>query len=220
VKKNCTGNLADDNYASSWLKYITQTFKLPSIKAEILLLQSCHNELNRIQQQDPNNYIYSIRYKSILQTLDLLKTCNTSEIQNLSWQRTEIQNSNIRNTNTPTTFFIPTIYTSNIPSSRIRAIRKVDGYTVIELSAFPSKRDSNGWYFSFNPSAYIEQNGLKYYLKKVDYITLSPKKDYRSVDTEINFKLFFDQSINFDYKFNIIETANSITAFNFINISK
>jgi len=97
VKMKCTGNVGDQEYADGWIKYVTQTFRIPEIKDEILLLQSCQTELNRIKHKDPDNYIYSTRYKSIMKTLDLLKNCRTSEIKSLSWEKTELENASNNN---------------------------------------------------------------------------------------------------------------------------
>ncbi len=102
VKNNCKGDLGNQAYADEWIEYVTQTFKIQSIKYEILLLQSCQSELNRIKYKDPDNYIYSKRYKSIMKTLDLLKNCSPSEIKNLSWEKTELEstsNNNASNSN-------------------------------------------------------------------------------------------------------------------------
>ena len=73
-------------------EYICKIYSYPSIKNEILLLQSCQKELNRIKYKDPDNFLYSTRYQSIMKTIEKLKNCSTSEIEELSWERTELEN--------------------------------------------------------------------------------------------------------------------------------
>lgn len=94
-----------DNNISSWdfgrrnnaeyaIEYISFPFRDESIKNEIRLLQSCQTELNRIKYKDPDNYIYSKRYKSICKTLEMLESCSLSNIRFLSWEKTELNNGN------------------------------------------------------------------------------------------------------------------------------
>lgn len=97
-------DFSKSSVTDSWVNFISQPFRISSIKDEIKLLQSCQKELNRIKYQDPDNYIYSKRYKSIAQTLEKLKTCSSSEIKNLSWQKTELNNNNNSNNTSGTTF--------------------------------------------------------------------------------------------------------------------
>lgn len=76
------------------VNYITQIYNWESIKAEIKLVQSCDEELNRIKSTNPDDYIYSKRYKAICKTMQLLENCTTTgEIYNLSWESTELKMS-------------------------------------------------------------------------------------------------------------------------------
>lgn len=74
----------------TFIDNITEVFKDPEISSEIKLLQSCYTELNRIKYKDPDNYIYSKRYKAICKTLSDLENCAKSQIKNLSWEGTEL----------------------------------------------------------------------------------------------------------------------------------
>jgi len=87
-----SADFSKSSVTDEYISFISQPFRISSIKDEIKLLQSCQTELNRIKLKDPDNYIYSERYKSIVQTLDKLKTCSPSEIKNLSWEKTELNN--------------------------------------------------------------------------------------------------------------------------------
>jgi hypothetical protein len=227
VKMNCKGDLGNQAYADGWIEYVTQTFRIQSIKDEILLLQSCQNELTRIKYKDPDNYLYSKRYKSIMKTLDLLKNCSTSEIKNLSWEKTELENTSNNNSSNSNNEYISVTsntnytYKRNSEDVQIDNITKSAEYTVIQFTAFPSKEYSYGWWVNFNSNAYIEQNGKKYYLKKAEGIPLSPNKHYFSNSNEsLSFKLYFDKSVNLNVKFDIIEISGSASAFNFYYISK
>ena len=81
-------------FAVELVNRISAIYNNSNIKNEISLLQSCQTELSRIKNKDPDNYLYSKRYQSIMKTLEKLKNCSTSEIQGLSWERTEIENQN------------------------------------------------------------------------------------------------------------------------------
>lgn len=73
------------------IKYITSIYKYKTISKELVILNSCYDELSRIKKQDPDNYIYSKRYESIIKTLKILETCSMEEMENLSWQNTELK---------------------------------------------------------------------------------------------------------------------------------
>ena len=92
-------DLTNDSKYLKGREYICKIYSYPSIKNEILLLQSCQKELNRIKYKDPDNFLYSTRYQSIMKTIEKLKNCSTSEIEELSWERTELENQN-NNTST------------------------------------------------------------------------------------------------------------------------
>ncbi len=79
--------------ADQYIEYITQIYKVPSIRAEIKLLQRCNSEFNRIKYADPNNYPNSKRYKSISKVLNALADCSTSEISALNWEAYEVEDS-------------------------------------------------------------------------------------------------------------------------------
>jgi hypothetical protein len=98
--KNCRDDLSKQYIADQWIEYVTQTFRVPSIKNEIKLLQSCYKELNRIKQNDPDNYIYSKRYKAINKVLNRLESCPTSEINSLSWEAFELMDNENTQINT------------------------------------------------------------------------------------------------------------------------
>ena len=106
-------------------KYICEIYSYPSIKNEILLLQSCQKELNRIKYKDPDNFLYSKRYQSIMKTIEKLKNCSTSEIEELSWERTELENQN-NNTSTINN------YSSNNTSSIIGKPIKIGNLEVAQ----------------------------------------------------------------------------------------
>ncbi len=85
-------DLGNETNTANIRNYCCKIYSYTSIKNEITLLQSCQTELNRIKYKDPDNYLYSKRYQSIMKTLDKLKNCSTSEIEGLSWERTELEN--------------------------------------------------------------------------------------------------------------------------------
>jgi hypothetical protein len=94
-----TWDLGNETNTSKIRNYCCEIYSYTSIKNEITLLQSCQSELNRIKYKDPDNYLYSKRYQSIMKTLDKLKNCSTSDIEGLSWERTELENQNNINSN-------------------------------------------------------------------------------------------------------------------------
>ncbi len=219
----------DANYANI-RNYCCEIYSYQSIKNEITLLQSCQAELNRIKYKDPDNYIYSKRYQSIMRTLDKLKNCATSDIEKLSWERTELENQNNNSTTNnnyssnsyQTNYRVPNssfVYQKNHESIQIDKIWKSEEYTVINLTTFPSKQYSSGWWVSYSPNAYILQNGKKYYLKKAVGIPLLPNKHYfNNINESLSFKLYFDKNLNLEIKFDLIEGVEN--GFDFYNIRK
>lgn len=83
-------DLSKGEIVSHCLKYIVDIYDYSSIRDEIKLLQSCNYELSRIKNQDPDNYIYSKRYRAISNVLLELETCNNYQIKNLSWEKIEL----------------------------------------------------------------------------------------------------------------------------------
>jgi hypothetical protein len=219
----------DANYANI-RNYCCEIYSYSSIKSEITLLQSCQTELNRIKYKDPDNYLYSKRYQSIMKTLDKLKHCSTSEIEGLSWERTELENQSNNNSinnnyssNSNQTYFrVPNssfVYQKNEESVQIDNISKTTEYTILSFTSFPSKKYTSGWTVCFSKNAYIEQNGIKYYLKKTVGIPICPETHkFSSINESISYKLYFDKSISLDKKFNLIEGVSG--GFEFYNISK
>ena len=92
-------DLGNETNTANIRNYCCEIYSYSAIKNEISLLQSCQIELNRIKYKDPDNYLYSRRYKSIMRTLDKLKNCSTNEIEGLSWERTELENQNANDNN-------------------------------------------------------------------------------------------------------------------------
>jgi hypothetical protein len=90
-------DLGNETNTANIRNYCCEIYSYSFIKNEITLLQSCQTELNRIKYKDPDNYLYSKRYQSIMKTLDKLKNCSTSEISRLSWERTELENKETDN---------------------------------------------------------------------------------------------------------------------------
>ena len=225
-----TWDLGNDANTANIRNYCCEIYSYSSIKNEITLLQSCQTELNRIKYKDPDNYLYSKRYQSIMKTLDKLKNCSTSEIEGLSWERTELENqSNINSTNNnyssnsnQTYFRVPNssfVYQKNEESIQIDNITKTTEYSILSFTSFPSKKYTSGWTVCFSKNAYIEQNGIKYYLKKTVGIPICPETHkFSSINESISYKLYFDKSISLDKKFNLIEGVSG--GFEFYNISK
>lgn len=83
-------DLTKENVVQDCINGIVDIYKFRDIIAEIKLLQSCNSELNRIKARDPDNYIYLKRYKAISITLNNLENCNSNDIINLSWEKTEL----------------------------------------------------------------------------------------------------------------------------------
>jgi len=85
-------NLANSSEVKNCIDNIIDIYKLrPSIINEIELLKSCNNELTRIKYKDPDNYIYSKRYKAIAIVIKQLENCPHDNIKNLSWEKTELE---------------------------------------------------------------------------------------------------------------------------------
>jgi hypothetical protein len=83
-------DLTKANVVQDCINGIVDIYKFRAIIDEIKLLQSCNSELNRIKARDPDNYIYLKRYKAISITLNNLENCMTTDIINLSWEKTEL----------------------------------------------------------------------------------------------------------------------------------
>jgi len=159
-----------------------------------------------------------------------LKNCATSDIEKLSWERTELENQNNNSTTNnnyssnsyQTNYRVPNssfVYQKNHESIQIDKIWKSEEYTVINLTTFPSKQYSSGWWVSYSPNAYILQNGKKYYLKKAVGIPLLPNKHYfNNINESLSFKLYFDKNLNLEIKFDLIEGVEN--GFDFYNIRK
>jgi hypothetical protein len=214
-----TWDLSITANAQKLISYCTEIYSDPFIKSEILLLQSCKTEIDRIKYKDPDNYIYSKRYKSILKTLDLLKSCKPSEISNLSWEKTELQES-FQIENLDNSVFT---FQCNKKEITIASIYKSVDYTVVQLIyTLPSIHNGScaGCYINFSPNAFIAQNDKKYFLIKAENIPMSPNKFYFDSTNSLNFKLYFDKTIDLNSVFNLIEVEGSSSAFNFYNISK
>ena len=111
------------------------------------------------------------------------------------------------------------VYQKNEESIQIDNITKTSEYTILSFTSFPSKKYTSGWTVCFSKNAYIEQNGLKYYLKKTVEIPLCPETHkFATINESISFKLYFDKSVSLDKKFNLIEGVSG--GFEFYNISK
>ncbi|MEY3498677.1 MAG: hypothetical protein RL308_346 [Bacteroidota bacterium] len=93
-------DLGNESNTANIRNYCCEIYSNSSIRNEITLLQSCQNELNRIKSKDPDNFLYSKRYQSIMKTLDKLKNCSTSAIEGLSWEATELEDQNSSNQST------------------------------------------------------------------------------------------------------------------------
>lgn len=225
-----TWDLGNDANTANIRNYCCEIYSYSSIKNEITLLQSCQTELNRIKYKDPDNYLYSKRYQSIMKTLDKLKNCSTSEIEGMSWERTELENqsnnnstnNNYSTTSNQTYFRVPNssfTYQKKEESIQIDKIWKSEENLVINLTIFPSKKYSSGWWVSYSPNAYIKQNGKKYYLIKATGIPLSPNKHYfKNVNESLSVKLYFEKNINTEITFDLIEGVEG--GFDFYNITK
>ena len=211
-------DLGNETNTATIRNYCCAIYSYSSIKNEITLLQNCQTELNRIKYKDPDNYLYSKRYQSIMKTLDKLKNCSTSEIDEMSWERTELENNTSGNSLSSKSNLNYT-YTSNSQKIKIVNISKLSEYTVISL-AYDNIQLCSGCWVNYSPNTFLEQNGKKYYLKKAEGIPLSPNKYYFKTSSSLNFDLYFEKSINLNEKFNLIEIQGDANAFNFYNISK
>lgn len=225
-----TWDVSNDANFAKIRNYICEIYSYQSIKSEINLLQSCQTELIRIKFKDPDNYIYSTRYQSIMKTLDKLKNCSTSEIEGLSWERTELENqsnnnstNNTNSSNSNQTYFrVPNsgfVYQKDDESIQIDRIRKSEDFTIINLTCFPSREYTWGWWVCFSPNTYILQSGKKYNLKKVVGIPLCPDTHkFNNINESLSFELYFEKSVNIDIIFDLIEDTER--GFKFYNISR
>jgi tetratricopeptide (TPR) repeat protein len=111
------------------------------------------------------------------------------------------------------------VYQKNEESIKIDGISKTNEFTILTLTCYPSKKYTEGWTVCFDKSGYIEQNGMKHYLKKSTGIPSCPDRHtFKSVNESLTFYLYFDASINLEEKFNLIEGLPG--GFEFYNISK
>lgn len=94
MKINGSGNYGIQSYADEVIAFVTQPFRVESIKNEIKLLQKCNNEIARLKYDDPNGYPLSKRYSSISKVLKKLETCSVDEIGKLNWESIEIEENN------------------------------------------------------------------------------------------------------------------------------
>jgi len=103
VKSNAASwknvDLGDTNNFSGIMNYLLQIYNKPNIRDEIKLLKSCNVELNRIKTKDPDNFIYSKRYKTIGKVLKKLENSYSGEIKYLSWESTELEDNEVEKTN-------------------------------------------------------------------------------------------------------------------------
>lgn len=85
-------DLTKQEVVQSCINNIVDIYKLnTSIVDELKLLQSCNYELNRIKYKDPDNYLYSKRYKAISKVLFELENCTRDKIKYLSWEKAELE---------------------------------------------------------------------------------------------------------------------------------
>ncbi|RBN51096.1 hypothetical protein [Flavobacterium psychrolimnae] len=83
-------DLSQSSNIQRCLEVICSIYEYDQIRSEIELIKRCNAELSRISIKDPDNFIYSLRYKAICKVLNELETCSSSEIKNLSWEQTEL----------------------------------------------------------------------------------------------------------------------------------
>ena len=84
-------DLTKQDVVQSCINNIVDIYTLnPSLVDELKLLQGCNIELNRIKYKDPDNYIYSKRYRAISSVLFELENCTRDKIKSLSWEQTEL----------------------------------------------------------------------------------------------------------------------------------
>lgn len=241
IKEELDANSGSADFSKSsvteeYISFISQPFRVQSISDEIKLLQSCQIELNRIKYKDPDNYIYSKRYKSIVQTLELLKNCSVSDIKYLSWENTELNNNSNYSTEESNLATKPTKKRGNVfwldewctdsysytnPNSNIKidCITESETQTLVRFTATPSKEFDSGWWVNFSPNAFILIDSKKYYLQEYGGIPLSPEKYYfSSINDKLSFTLYFEKAHISGKSFDIFEGVEG--GFNFYNIHK
>lgn len=85
-----SADLGKQEVLNVFIKNLCEIYDRPEIKNEISLLKSCHDELNRIKRNDPDNFIYSKRYRAIVSVLSKLENISPSLINTLSWESEEL----------------------------------------------------------------------------------------------------------------------------------
>ncbi len=209
-------------------EYIGKFFNISTIKAEIELLKSLNSELYRIQYEDPNNYIYSRRYKAINETLRRLETCDARDISKLSWQETELNMdnntySNVNNNyssyssygnngsyNAPIQKNNPNVNKSYDNFTTINSVSVMSNQTVITLT-FKYQIVSGQMWSSFwvDPKTYIVANGQKYYLTKAEGISTKKDETYIEWRSTKTYKLYFPAIPSSTSSIDLIEVSNS-----------
>ena len=76
---------SSDATTEEWINYISQPFSNAYIKDEILLLQECKRELDRLKTSYPTSYETTERYGTISKILTDLKTCVPEDISGISF---------------------------------------------------------------------------------------------------------------------------------------
>jgi hypothetical protein len=79
-------DFGNDANAESYIEYITQVYKVESIRDEIKLLHSINNELIRIKNKDPDNFYKSERYTELGKALSELRDCEMGGISKIAWK--------------------------------------------------------------------------------------------------------------------------------------
>ncbi|MDR3713050.1 MAG: hypothetical protein P4L51_09570 [Puia sp.] len=74
------------NNFSSWLKYFTSIYAVPSVRQEIALLSAINKEMYRLKYKDPDHFYKSERYRDLGTVLSELKTIDKDSIPTLSWK--------------------------------------------------------------------------------------------------------------------------------------
>lgn len=225
-------DLSNNRTAESFVyEYIGKFFNISSIKAEIELLKSINGELYRIQMEDPNNYIYSKRYKAINETLKKLETCKASEIKNLSWQSTELQMGNSssttnnsqtngegyyynsysgNNSTSANTINYPSVRSTTAERTQIKSVYIGRDYTAVKITANNQRKGYYYQWLNINRNTYITVNGRQYTMTKAEGIKIAPDKTYYSyAGQDITFTLYFPPIPTSATSMDLIESADS-----------
>jgi len=228
-----SADLSKQEVLNNFVNNLCEIYKRPEIKSEISLLKSCYDEMNRIKRNDPDNFIYSKRYRAIVSVLNKLENIPLSSINSLSWEGEELMNSNgfadngnvdlrnYKNESRNTDKLLTGYKRKTETSIELVKIEVKESITIVHLiHTAPSAYEKGGW-VSIRPDTFIKENstGKKLKLIKAEGIPTAPNKfEYSAEGQKLSFRLYFPNVDFLNNSIDLIECENDNGCFNFYGI--